>query len=392
MFTRFVKLSRAFAVIALLGLSLTMVGQASASVIPVPQQVSPADGATLNSTRSLTFSWDTVSWSGPGEAKYGIEIQYLDSSSNWHNAQTAQNVIGADNQVLYTFANFTNSDYGRWRVRTMTSQGNSDYSGWRLFNFNSGIPHTPIPPAVGQAHVHDNVPAHLPADITAPCPSGTLVTGGGWQVSAGHQILQSRQSGNGWMVKFQYDGAAYGVDVYAECLSGVSGYIYSAAAHITIPGVSSGNDCCYPHADATAQCNSGAMTSGGFAADYLVVVNWSRPQNGTWVVDGTNSWYSAKLLHAYATCLVSSGATSHAASGSNFIPGGQLGGATANCSNSSLAVGGGFDPLAVLGGFGPISQPVLINATNTNGWTAWGYNPFSHNITFKTYAMCLSVN
>lgn len=392
MFTRFVKLSRAFALIAILGLSLTLVSQASAHSIPVPQQVSPADGETFNSSRSLTFTWNAVSWQGSGDAKYGIEIQYLDSSNNWHNAQTAQNVVGNDNQLLYTFVNFTISDYGRWRVRTMTTQGNSDYSSWRLFNFNPGLPHGSAPPAVGQAHVHDHVPANLPASITASCPSGTIVTGGGWQDESGLQVLQSKLAGNAWAVKFiNFEGHAVAVDVYAECLSGVRGYTFSAAAHISIPGASA-NDCCSTHAEAVAQCNSGAMTSGGFAADHLVVVDTSRPQNGSWVVGGVNGSYEAEPLSAYATCLVSSGATSHSASASNVIRGDSLGGATPDCAGGSLAVGGGFDPLAVITGYGPIAQPVLTNRTDANGWTTWGYDPFSHDITFKDYAMCLSVH
>jgi hypothetical protein len=59
---------------------------------------------------------------------------------------------------------------------------------------------------------------------TVSCPSGDLVTGGGWKAGGGVNayliVTESHSDGQGWHVLFlnPSDGVTFLVDVYAECL------------------------------------------------------------------------------------------------------------------------------------------------------------------------------
>lgn len=56
--------------------------------------------------------------------------------------------------------------------------------------------------------------------VSVPCPSGTVLTGGGFLASSGNQtvhVLQSRPNGNGWLASSNGNGESHTLTVYAFC-------------------------------------------------------------------------------------------------------------------------------------------------------------------------------
>jgi hypothetical protein len=381
MFTRFAKLSRALAVITLLGLSHALVAPASAHTIPVPQQVSPADGKTFNSSRSLTFTWDAVSWPGPGEAKYGIEIQYLDSSSNWHGYKTADDVTGSDGES-YTFANFTNSDYGRWRVRAMTSQGNGNYSNWRLFSFNPALSHTPISPSVSEVSKQISLAAYDSRVVNVACPSGTIVTGGGWRSGDVNAVrtVSSLQNINGWEAEFQsYSSSAVTVYAYAECLAGVSGYSVSAVKSQAVQG----NQLAAPQ----AHCSSGIASGGGFLVNNLPTPFESMPNSATdWLIIAYSNAETGGEVDATAVCLVGADVSVSSVWASKQLAPNQSDGVSVSCPNHKTVLSGGF------GGQHDGVLPRHSSKTVGNGWQAFAQNTETASWNINVWAVCAQFN
>jgi len=136
-------------------------------------------------------------------------------------------------------------------------------------------------------------------NIKVDCPSGSLVTGGGWVMDTSDtvRIYNSSKSGNGWQI--WVDNSANNsplTNVYAICLSGVSGSTsQTSASSVTISGSSTGF--------AEAPCPSGTfVTGGGFALqDDLEVYNSTKRPDG-WINYARNSSSGGKLMYTYATC------------------------------------------------------------------------------------------
>jgi len=131
------------------------------------------------------------------------------------------------------------------------------------------------------------------------CPSGSVVTGGGWVIGTSDSVrlYNSSQSGNGWQI--WVDNSASNsplTNVYAICLSGVSGSTsQTSASSVSIPGSNTGY--------AIASCLSGAYTTGGGFAlqDDLEVYNTSKRPEG-WINYARNTSGNDRTMFTYATC------------------------------------------------------------------------------------------
>ncbi len=232
-------------------------------------------------------------------------------------------------------------------------------------------------PVVTEAHKHVSLAAHGYANLTATCPAGSVVTGGGWQVDTSKvHILASMQDNNGWMISVSNtSNSATGVDGYAECLSGISG----------AGSVSQGNTI-YVNAHSNAypnpQCSQGVATDGGFGSSASISVNASEPAYPSgWIVIALNNSNSTLTLANTVTCLTGTNATISVVHKSAVIHPGQIMGATATCPAGSVVVGGGW------GGDHNV-HPMLMNKTNNNAWTVWSENTSNVDANFTTSASC----
>ena len=135
--------------------------------------------------------------------------------------------------------------------------------------------------------------------ITTSCPAGTLVTGGGWVIGTDPnvQIYNSSMDGNGWQIYVNNTGGSSPqVNVYATCLSGVSG--------TTDMEGNTGNS--IPAGDiahVTVDCpGAGVVTGGGFAANFGITIFNETITGNIWNVYARNNTASSKTLNGYGIC------------------------------------------------------------------------------------------
>lgn len=184
-------------------------------------------------------------------------------------------------------------DGNGWRITARNTTGSSIQV--RVFAtclFNSGG-------SSSEATKQENANASDITQIDIACPSGTLVTGGGWLIGATDpiELIESSRSGNGWQIVVNNTGGSNPqFNVYAVCLAGVSG---STAQVSDTSGQIPPNDTL----QLDKACPSGTLvTGGGFAVNIGAnVYNTSKLANG-WQNFARNTTGTQKLLHTYAIC------------------------------------------------------------------------------------------
>ncbi|MEO8502347.1 MAG: hypothetical protein ABI609_00470 [Acidobacteriota bacterium] len=366
---------------AALALVWILLPAAAAQALAVPQQTSPADGATITNWRNINFTWNLVT----GAPKYGIEIQAFNlSNSTWADVKLFH---GIDAQASrYTYGNFTTSDYGRWRVRSEGASNNTSWSGWRLFQFDPGISTVKQPAKVTEVSKAVALGALAQVQARVVCPAGTIVVGGGWRSGSNDSVFTSSsvQILDAWMVTFQnLTNGTRNVTAYAECLQGASGYSFDILTHSNPPPGQVGAP--------QATCNKGVLSGGGFITTSTDNLPFSvSPFSPTgWYVDTLNTSGSATgSVFAEAVCLVGSGATVTLALGTMHTLSGfsSINVATA-CASTKVALGGGWS--AIHDGAAATSF-----RRSGNGWRAGvedlGFNPIGNNA--SVYALCAKFN
>ena len=135
--------------------------------------------------------------------------------------------------------------------------------------------------------------------IIQACPAGSLVTGGGWVIGTNPDvsIYNSSKSGNGWQIYVNNaGGSSPQVNVYAICLSGVSGTTASINnTGNTVPA----NDVKH----VAIECPSGSyVTGGGFATNLEVTIYNESISGNSWNEYGRNNAGTSKTLNGYAIC------------------------------------------------------------------------------------------
>ena len=177
--------------------------------------------------------------------------------------------------------------------------------------------------------------------VTAVCPTGSVVVGGGYQGGLNVIPQNSAMSGNGWIASGKNTGTGSDtLHAYAICLWSSGGTSSWVVTQVTIPkNTTSG---------AEATCPSGSfVTSGGFTApsdQSINVYRNSKSSGNGWKVSGKNTSSSSKSLAVYATCLSGPNVTVTEVSNDYAIPAGVgvSGGGLATCPAGQILTGGGW--------------------------------------------------
>jgi hypothetical protein len=184
-----------------------------------------------------------------------------------------------------------------------------DGNGWRIFANNTlgsartlTVTATCIFNAGGtsdQTSKQENISANGTTQLTTACPSGSVVTGGGWVLgnNIAVRILKSSKIGNGWQITVDNTSSETPlVNVYAVCLSGVTGSTSQAeSTDNKVPANGTAN--------AEQLCPAGShVTGGGFAISTdLTLYNTSKAQNG-WINFVSNAANAERSFDTFAIC------------------------------------------------------------------------------------------
>jgi hypothetical protein len=225
------------------------------------------------------------------------------------------------------------------------------------------------------------------AQVTAPgggighavvnCPSGSIVTGGGFAGNSNLLVYSDSATGNGWEVDAQNtSGADQLLNAYAICLSNTSGVSQQVYAQVTAPGSSVGN--------ASVSCPSGSVvTGGGFAGNSnLVVYNSSANGNG-WQVYAQNNSGSGQLLNAYAICVSGTSGSSQQVINQVPVAASGTGHAVIACPSNAYLTGGGFA--------GNQNLFVYNESASGTSWQAYAQNLTGSGQLLNAYAVCLTL-
>jgi hypothetical protein len=225
-----------------------------------------------------------------------------------------------------------------------------------------------------------SVPGSSQASATATCPSGSVVTGGGFATSGHDMFVKTmNKSGNGWIVYgVNQLGSSQLLNAYAICFHNSGGTTSQVYKQVSAGAGSNGH--------ATVACPAGSVvTGGGYASnDQFTVYNSSISGNG-WQVYAHNNSGSSQLLNAYAICLAGTTATSSQVVKQVSIPGNSTKGIDIGCPSGSYLTGGGFAG----------STSLLIYNTSMTSSTPYAWESYARNLTgtsklLNTYAICLT--
>ncbi len=238
----------------------------------------------------------------------------------------------------------------------------------------------PPSPATTQVLAQSSVGAGATGSTTVQCPSGTIVTGGGFasQHTIGIEIYNSSKDGNGWRV-YVKNGTGAGVllNSYAICISNSSGSTTQVLQQVSVNAGSTGHS--------TVSCPAGSVvTGGGFAWTTSGEVYTESKQGNGWEVYANNTTGSSQLLNAYAICMSGTSASTTQVLNQVPIAANSTGSATASCSGSSILTGGGFASTADLG------TSVYTQSKEGNGWRAYMNNTLGSSKLLNAYAICAS--
>jgi hypothetical protein len=211
----------------------------------------------------------------------------------------------------------------------------------------------------------------------ATCPSGSIVTGGGYAASSSLLVYSSFSSSNGWKTAAQNLSASpLALNAYAECLSNTSGTTEQVYSQTTAPASGAGH--------IVVNCPSGSVvTGGGFISNpHLLVFSNSATGNG-WEVDAQNQSSSNQLVNAYAICLSGTSGSTQQVWNQVSVAGSGSGHSVKACPASSLLTGGGFA--------GNSNLMVYSDAATSSGWQVYANNTSGDSQLLNSYAVCLTL-
>jgi Ig-like domain from next to BRCA1 gene/Bacterial Ig domain len=233
---------------------------------------------------------------------------------------------------------------------------------------------TSAPPAVTQVLKQVSIAANATGEAAAACPSGSVVTGGGYASNSALDVYNSSLTGNGWHAFAKNNTAASQLlNAYAICASNVPGSTTQAVAQVPVAGGAIGH--------ATAACPAGTiLTGGGFAKNTgIAVYNLSASGNG-WQAYGKNNTAGSLLLNVYAICYHGAGANSTQVVNQISVGNGATGHAVASCPAGQLVTGGGF------AGGGNLAAKTMDKSGSA--WEAYVDNHTGATQLFNAYAVC----
>ncbi len=174
---------------------------------------------------------------------------------------------------------------------------------------------------------------------TAVCPSGTVVTGGGFSVPGDVRVYTQVKSGNGWSA-FAKNTSAYNraLTVYAVCLTFPSVTTTQVAQNASVAGGGS-------LANKTAECPAGSVAvGGGFtgSSDESVWTFFSTLHDNGWEISVRNFGSGSKSFQVMAVCLSGATLTATNVTASKNIAPGASGYAEISCPAGQVVTGGGW--------------------------------------------------
>ena len=241
------------------------------------------------------------------------------------------------------------------------------------------LPVVPIlfAPVSSQVLVQVSAPASGVGHVVANCPSGSIVTGGGFAGSSNMLVYSTFASGNGWEVDAQNLSASpQGLNAYAECLSHTSGTTQQVYTQVTAAASGIGH--------AVINCPSGSVvTSGGFASNSNELI-YSNSANGNgWEVDAQNTSSTTQPLNAYAICLSGTSGTTQSLVNQVSAAGNGIGQSVKACPSSTYLTGGGYA--------GNQNLFVYTESASGSSWQVYAQNKSGTSQLLNSYTVCLTL-
>ncbi|MCB2178832.1 hypothetical protein KQH61_05410 [bacterium] len=212
------------------------------------------------------------------------------------------------------------------------------------------------------------VQSNAKKNVTAVCPEGSQLTGGGFysDATAGNIETSRQTNNNGWLITVNnHTNDGFTLKSLAICLSNSGGTIVTETSQVIVPSEST--------QVVSASCPAGSVVTGGgwhFEYDRLFAVESEQSGNG-WTMRARNSGDQQGLAYVYAYCLSGTNASSY-----NYIETVKIGSESFKdvvvlCQSGQLVTGGGFYREIQ----SEFSSPIGPNATGPKyGWTAGAHN------------------
>jgi len=273
----------------------TIFGPDLTVTIIVPQNPTHTPNSTATFTPTVTVT--PTATTGPVSVSQHYEGLSLSSGATVHTTVNcpAGSVVVSGGYAANDGVRVWHStmDGNGWRVyATNTTGSNKAVNVYAVCLHNSGGTTD-----VEYTQQHINVSTFT--NIVASCPSGSVVTGGGWVIGTDTDVslYNSSKSGNGWQIYVQNDGGGTPlINVYAVCLAGTSGTTTSVSDS---SGVIPPGD--IEHLVMT--CPSGSyVTGGGFAVNTGAEIYNETTTGNAWQIYARNNTATQKLLFGYGIC------------------------------------------------------------------------------------------
>jgi hypothetical protein len=248
---------------------------------------------------------------------------------------------------------------------------------------------TPVPsgtPKIRTVSTRVTVAPGADGFVAAPCPSGTVVTGGGFSMANTREELphfvegifldvdSMRKQGNGWKVQ----GTNYGdqpvvLTAYAVCLADPSAQTAEVKAEKNIPAKGGGT--------VTVNCPKGSVITGGGYDAQDTDISESGPAGDAWRIRAVNNGNQFAPVSAYAVCLSGVPAKSAYAVASKCVQDYQFGYVAAECPAGSALTGGGF-----------INEDAIMDEVSAHGqtWVVHGFGYYATHGRIVAHAACLA--
>jgi len=237
------------------------------------------------------------------------------------------------------------------------------------------IPHLPLllAPSSQQETNSVTAPAGGIGHLVVNCPSGSLVTGGGFVGSTALFVYSNSATGNGWEVDAQNtSGTDAPLNVYAICLSNSSGATSQVYSQVTAAPGGIGH--------VVTNCPTGTvLTGGGFAGNTSLFVYSNSATGNGWEVDAQNTSGTNQLLNSYALCLSGTSASSAQVYTQVNVAASGIGEATVACPAGAVLTGGGYAGNTSL---------FVYHSMQYNGWDIYAQNISGSSQLLNSYAMC----
>jgi hypothetical protein len=216
---------------------------------------------------------------------------------------------------------------------------------------------------------------------TANCPSGTVVTGGGFSASSDVHVYTQVMNGNGWTIvaKNNNPTSTRHMTAIAVCLTYPSASTTVVETLVNVAGGHTGTG--------TATCPSGSEVSGGgftgISDGSLWTYNSYLSGNG-WRVSARNYGGSTLPFHVYGVCLTAPMLETSSFTGYVDINPGAYGHAEVSCPAGQVMTGGGWHLETDLW--------VYISLLSDGKWKVWAHNTGTHTRALQVRGVCVGIS